>query len=130
MFSFGGQISQFVTDYLDAPVSLKEIAADMGKAGASVDPAGLGGLNQPQTGDETQFRYYMSHLEKKVLAYNSFFDATGADLIMIPAAAIATPDLAALASGTAPRTTLPSGGTLTRSLLLFVVYGYILKGCL
>jgi hypothetical protein len=51
----------------------------------------------------------MSHLEKKVLAYNSYFDTHGVDLIMIPAAMTATPDLATLAAGACPITTLPSG---------------------
>ena len=37
-FSFGGQVATFVTDYLDAPVSLKEILQDMGHAGATLDP--------------------------------------------------------------------------------------------
>ncbi len=30
LYTFGGQLSQFVKDYFDAPVSLKDIVADMG----------------------------------------------------------------------------------------------------
>ena len=38
-------------------------------------------------GDETQFRYFMGlKIQRGVAAYNSYFDATGADLIIMPAA--------------------------------------------
>lgn len=109
IYTFGGQISQFVKDYFDAPVSLKEIATDMSRAGKSHDPGGLSGVRDKLAGDETQYRYFMSHLEKKVAAYNSYFDRHGVDLIMIPDAMCATPDLCTLAAGSCPRTRLPSG---------------------
>jgi Asp-tRNA(Asn)/Glu-tRNA(Gln) amidotransferase A subunit family amidase len=107
--TFGGQISQFVKDYFGAPVSLKDIAEDMSRVGKSHDPGSTGGIRDKLTADETQYRYFMSHLEKKVAAYNSYFDHHSVDLIMIPDAMCATPDLCTLAGGTCPRTKLPSG---------------------
>lgn len=109
IYTFGGQISQFVKDYFGAPVSLKDIAVDMGRAGKSHDPGGLSGIRDKLSGDETQFRFFMAHLQKKVAAYNSYFDRHGVDLLMIPDAMCATPDLCTLATGTCPRTQLPSG---------------------
>ena len=38
-----------------------------------------------QFGDETQFRYFIGpKIKRDVAAYNSYFDATGADLIIMP----------------------------------------------
>ena len=54
-FSFGGQVATFVTNYLGAPVSLKEILDDMGQAGATLRPRSSHDGNA--NGDETQFRY-------------------------------------------------------------------------
>ena len=56
-FSFGGQVATFVTNYLGAPVSLKEILEDMGQAGATLRPRSSHDGNAD--GDETQFRYVM-----------------------------------------------------------------------
>ena len=53
-FSFGGQVATFVTNYLGAPVSLKEILEDMGQAGATLRPRSSHDGNAD--GDETQFR--------------------------------------------------------------------------
>jgi hypothetical protein len=53
-FSFGGQVATFVTDYLDAPVSLKEILQDMGQAGATLHPVRpTGQPTDQQTNKET-----------------------------------------------------------------------------
>ena len=56
-FSFGGQVATFVTNYLGAPVSLKEILDDMGQAGATLRPRSSHDGNA--NGDETQFRYLL-----------------------------------------------------------------------
>merc|ERR1711957_422622 len=85
------QMSQFVFEYLDAPVSAKEIIADCGKAGTA-KPGG--NFNGNRNIDETQFRYMMGPWIKDwVEVYNSYFDATGADLIIHPSTNAATPDL-------------------------------------
>ena len=83
----------------------------MGKAGASVGPAELA---LQSGGDETQFRWYMQSFARKVAAYNSYFDATGVDLILMPSSTVATPDLTDLAGGTCLRTVLPSGEVVRR----------------
>jgi hypothetical protein len=48
-FSFGGQVSTFVADYLGAPVSLLEILEDMGQMGATYDPASSHAANKVRT---------------------------------------------------------------------------------
>merc|ERR1740121_1805869 len=102
------QMSQFVYEYLDAPVSAKEVLADCGNAGAGHNP-GLQFANVSCNVDETQFRYLMGPwIRDWVEVYNSYFDETGADLIIFPSAMAATPDLAACASGKVPVT--PVGG--------------------
>ena len=102
-FSFGGQVATFVTDYLDAPVSLKEILADMGQSGATLHPAGSHDANA--TGDETQFRHVVGpKIARDVAAYNAYFDTMAVDLIIMPVATCATPDLASLGGGTVPVT--------------------------
>lgn len=124
--SFAGQLSQFVWEYLDAPVSVKEVMDDMGKAGAAVNPAAalLDGKRASQ--DETQFRYHLGpKVEVDVEAYNSYFETTGADLIMIPAARAATPDLADLAGNTLALTKLDGAvekGSVTEFSIVHLWY--------
>jgi Asp-tRNA(Asn)/Glu-tRNA(Gln) amidotransferase A subunit family amidase len=109
MYSFSGQVAEFVRSYLNAPVSLNEIKADVGTAGASHHPANS--LASADTLDETQYRYFMGPgMAYDEEAYNSYFDHTGADLLLLPGGRAATPDLAALANGTVPLTPLDSDG--------------------
>jgi hypothetical protein len=92
------QVSEFVRSYLDAPVSLKEIAADIGAAGKSHNPKRS--LDRSGTVDETQYRYFMGPgIEHDCKVYNQYFQQTGAQLLLVPSAFAATPDLAALARG-------------------------------
>jgi Asp-tRNA(Asn)/Glu-tRNA(Gln) amidotransferase A subunit family amidase len=107
--SFSGQVAEFVHSYYDAPLSLKDLVGDIGQAGHSHNPGGLlkgaGSLC-----DETQFRYWMGPKIKQDLdAYNSYFDTTGAELILLPSGRCATPDLAKLASHEVPLTCLSPG---------------------
>mmetsp|Transcript_45358 Transcript_45358/g.145489 ORF Transcript_45358/g.145489 Transcript_45358/m.145489 type:complete len:622 (+) Transcript_45358:57-1922(+) len=99
--SASGQMAQFVTSYLDAPVSIKEIVDDMGEAGKAHCPAGLHRYLMKGELDETQFRYFIGpRVAKDVEAYNSVFDEHALDLLLLPAIRCATPDLASLAGNT------------------------------
>merc|ERR1712039_370238 len=103
------QMSQFVFEYLDAPVSVKEIIADCGKCGPHHPGENFRTMGCGK--DETQFRYFMGpYIKAFVEVYNSFFDATGCDLIVIPSALAATPDLAPLTNSKVALT--PIGGKL------------------
>jgi hypothetical protein len=104
-----GQMATFVFEYLDAPVSVKEVLADCGRAGAAHDPGSL--FRLACGGNETQFRYLMGPWIKECAeVYNTYFTETGADLIIIPSAMAATPDLDALAGAQVPVT--PVGGSV------------------
>lgn len=104
-----GLMATFVLEYLDAPVSVKEVLADCGKAGAAHDPGSM--FRLACGANETQLRYLMGPWIKECAGvYNSYFDETGADLIVIPSAMAATPDLDALAGAQVPVT--PVGGTV------------------
>ena len=104
-YSFSGQVAQWVYEYLDAPVSLREIIEDIGAAGASHDPATL--HNPASLGSETDFRRMLGPLIKEqVERYNRYFDAHGVDLILIPAANSPPPTLAQTADATVPLETL------------------------
>lgn len=79
----GGQTAQWVWEYLDAPLSLKELAAE-----EYCKPGVLDSVN------ETQFRYYMGpYLQDLLQTYNAYFDAHAVDFLLIPAGRTATPDL-------------------------------------
>ena len=98
--SYLGQIAHFVYEYLDAPVSLKEIAA-------ATTPFGAHRPNkfytEPPCKSETDYRYAMGpFIQDQVRRYNSLFDAEGLDFVLVPAAYNATPDLAQTLTGTAP----------------------------
>eukprot|EP00971_Amphidinium_carterae_P229235 4547768-Amphidinium_carterae.1 len=102
-------MSQFIFEYLRAPVSAQEVLDDCGKAGGDACPGRR--FEERLTIDETQVRYIMGPLIKDTVeAYNSYFDSTGVDLIMIPCANAATPDLHLLAEGAVPLT--PVGGSV------------------
>eukprot|EP00927_Polykrikos_kofoidii_P019605 TRINITY_DN1918_c0_g1_i3.p1 TRINITY_DN1918_c0_g1~~TRINITY_DN1918_c0_g1_i3.p1 ORF type:complete len:622 (-),score=45.16 TRINITY_DN1918_c0_g1_i3:153-1799(-) len=104
------QLSQFVFEYLDAPVSMKEALADCGNAGSGHRPGQMMSAASSNV-DETQFRYMMGPWIKDwVEVYNAYFDETGVDVIIIPSSWAATPDLASLAAGTVPLT--PVGGVV------------------
>jgi hypothetical protein len=106
--TFSGQVAEFVRAYLDAPVSLKEIVDDIGQAGAGHNPAGL---LRKQLGTETQYRYFMSkRIAMDCESYNSYFESTGVDMIIIPAAWAPTPDLAAVADSTVPQAITDENG--------------------
>jgi len=102
----GGQASQFVALYLDAPVSLKEIVAD-----SSRDPSFV--LAPGGSPDETAFRHAMGpRTRKDCEVYNSYFDQANVDLILLPAAPTATPDLESLARGTVPIARVSGDGSV------------------
>ena len=104
-FSFGGQISQWVYEYLGAPVSLKDIVADMARAGVSQNPSGLLQLDPPPSRglEESQFREQIGPmLPQRVKAYNAYFDDHDLDFILIPAAYSSTPLLHQTADGSVP----------------------------
>jgi hypothetical protein len=68
--SFSGQVSEFVYSYYDAPLSIKDLVGDIGRAGASHAPGGLLSASGDMC-DETQFRYTIGPKIKKDLdAYN------------------------------------------------------------
>merc|ERR1719210_712771 len=76
-----GQMSQFVYEYLDAPVSAKEVISDCGRIGTK--SPGLNFANFSKNANETHFRYMMGPWIKEwVEVYNSYFDETGADVII------------------------------------------------
>lgn len=109
--TFTGQMATFVDTYLRAPVSVREIVEDMGSAGAGVHPFGLHGVNEHY--DETQLRYFLGPKMKEDLeAYNSYFTATGADVLLLPVSRCATPDLASLADNSSELTSV-DGSTST-----------------
>jgi hypothetical protein len=91
-------------------VSLKDLSEDISKAGASHDPWDF--FKVADDLDESQYRYFMGpKIKNDCEAYNSYFEKTGADLIIIPAAMAATPDLEASAAGTIPLTLLQEDGS-------------------
>lgn len=99
--SFLGQVAHFVYQYLDAPVSLKEIVEDIGEFGYH-NP---GNQYQPRVmaelSDETSYRYFAGPFIKDLVErYNSLFDAYDLDFILVPAAYNPTPDLAEAFTGT------------------------------
>lgn len=95
-------MAQFVDGFLNAPVSIKEIVADMGSTGAAHFPAAFASAHGiPDKFDETQFRYVLGpKVFDDVAAYNSYFESTGADLLLLPVARCATPDYADLVADT------------------------------
>lgn len=98
--TFPGQIAQFVYDYLDAPVSLKEICADTIPFGAHQPTKFYEGMTCKS---ETDYRYAIGpFIKDEVERYNSLFDAENLDFILVPAAYNATPDLAQALAGTMP----------------------------
>ncbi|CAE7747267.1 gatA1, partial [Symbiodinium pilosum] len=63
MHTFLGQIAQFVFEYLDAPVSLKEIADDTTACEEHI-PNRFYNLGDPPCKSETDYRYAMGpHIE-------------------------------------------------------------------
>jgi len=81
--SYTGQIAEFVRDYLNASVSIKDILDDMTPMGEGHSSSSFAILSG--TTDETQFRYVMAeHPMKAVTAYNSYFDELDVDVIMVP----------------------------------------------
>eukprot|EP00310_Coccolithus_braarudii_P021446 CAMPEP_0183354362 /NCGR_PEP_ID=MMETSP0164_2-20130417/37262_1 /TAXON_ID=221442 /ORGANISM="Coccolithus pelagicus ssp braarudi, Strain PLY182g" /LENGTH=599 /DNA_ID=CAMNT_0025527231 /DNA_START=76 /DNA_END=1875 /DNA_ORIENTATION=- len=100
--SFTGQVAQWVHEYLDAPVSIREIVEDIGAAGASHNPAFIH-KNQHIAGGETQFRQFLGpKIAEQAARYNHYFDTHGVDLILIPAARSPPPTLAQTAGATVP----------------------------
>ncbi|CAE7747285.1 gatA, partial [Symbiodinium pilosum] len=98
--TFTGQIAHFVFEYLDAPVSLKEIAEDTAFCGEHV-PGRFYSI--PPCKSETDYRYIVGpNIKDQVMRYNSLFDAEGVDLILAPAAFNATPDLSQALTRTTP----------------------------
>jgi len=98
--TFSGQVASFVAGYLDAPVSIKEVVADMGRVGDMHNPAGLHRAVFDDKMDETSLRYLLGpKLAADVAAYNSYFDEHGVDLLLLPVTRAAAPDLADLANG-------------------------------
>ncbi|GAB5364056.1 hypothetical protein AAMO2058_000936700 [Amorphochlora amoebiformis] len=82
--SFAGQIATFVNHYLEAKVSLREILSDLHPAGDGHNPFGL--INLFTITDESKFRYTLGpYLDDMVSVWNSYFDKTGVDVIMVPA---------------------------------------------
>jgi len=109
VYSFSGQVAEFVRGYLNAPVSLLEIISDIGKAGKGHNPAGFMGCASHL--DETQYRYMMGPgIKHDCEVYNSYFEQTGAQMILLPCSSAATPDLEALATRTVPLTFLDADG--------------------
>jgi len=102
--SFGGQVAQWVQEYLGARVSLGDVIEDIGRAGVSHNPSRL--LRPPYDdnfGDETSFRAAIGPtLPQHLALYNSYFDEHDVDLIILPAAYSAPPTLAQTADGTVP----------------------------
>ena len=97
-YTFPGQIAQFVYEYLDAPVSLKEICADTIPFGAH-QPTKF--YKDMPCKSETDYRYAIGpFIKDEVKRYNSLFDAEDLDFILVPAAYNATPDLAQALAGT------------------------------
>jgi Asp-tRNA(Asn)/Glu-tRNA(Gln) amidotransferase A subunit family amidase len=91
-----GELALWIEDYLDAAVTLKTVVSDIGAMG-SHDPSGLFRM---ATGTETEYRYALGpYIKELVERYNSLFDAHRLDFILIPAAYVATPDLAEALSG-------------------------------
>jgi len=87
--SMAGQVAQWVREYLDADVSLKEIQADTEGGGITGEA------------DETQFRYYLGpYMSQLVDAYNSYFDRHAIDFLLVPASMVPTPDFADVRGGT------------------------------
>ena len=109
--SFSGQVSQWVYEYLDAPVSLKEIVDDMIDVGVSHNPSWL----HTRSGDETAYRKAMASIGAKVATYNSYFDEHGVDMILIPAAFSPPPTLVETVEGTVPLTAA-DGSTVLRDV--------------
>jgi len=81
--SFQGQIATYVTSYLNASVSMKEIIEDVHSAGDGHNPAKF--MRTPDTSDESQFRYALgTYQDEYIDAWNSYFDEYGVDVIMTP----------------------------------------------
>ena len=99
LFAFPGMVAHFVFEYLDAPVSIKEIAEAIVPVGAyNPQP-----LYYQKWATETEYRFALGPLIKQqVEQYNSLFDEHGLDFILVPAAYNPTPDLAQALSGTIP----------------------------
>eukprot|EP00929_Paragymnodinium_shiwhaense_P058870 TRINITY_DN29490_c0_g1_i1.p1 TRINITY_DN29490_c0_g1~~TRINITY_DN29490_c0_g1_i1.p1 ORF type:complete len:620 (+),score=107.78 TRINITY_DN29490_c0_g1_i1:220-2079(+) len=99
--SYTGQVATFIYKFLDAPVSIHEVVEDMGTVGNMHDPTG--DHKSVDRYDETHFRYMLGpKIVSDVAAYNSYFEKTDADLLLLPAAFAATPDLADFAKSSAP----------------------------
>lgn len=99
--AYAGQVAQWAHDYLQAPVSLKEISEDIGQMGVH-NPAGI--IQNPDNfEDETEYRFAVGPFIKDLVErWNSLFDAHGLDFILVPAAHNPTPDLADALAGTIP----------------------------
>ena len=122
------QMAQFVHEYLDAPVSTKEIIEHIGKAGANHNPAG-GFKNAAKNGfDETKLRQLMGpHIPKLVETYNSYFDLHNVDLILIPSARAATPDLDLLSNGKVVLTSTGGGSAKGGDSSVFGGINFVVK---
>lgn len=99
VFAFPGLVAHFVFEYLDAPISIKEIAEAIVPVGAH-NPQHL---YYQKWATETEYRFVLGPLIKQqVEQYNSLFDEHGLDFILVPAAYNPTPDVAQALSGTIP----------------------------
>jgi len=88
--SFTGQVAEFVQEYYDAPVSIKEIKED----------SEHGAWNFSKQ-DETMYRYWIGpKIKSDCEAYNSIFEENGLDLLLLPASRGATPELARIYEST------------------------------
>eukprot|EP00008_Paramoeba_atlantica_P004120 CAMPEP_0201476158 /NCGR_PEP_ID=MMETSP0151_2-20130828/1428_1 /ASSEMBLY_ACC=CAM_ASM_000257 /TAXON_ID=200890 /ORGANISM="Paramoeba atlantica, Strain 621/1 / CCAP 1560/9" /LENGTH=612 /DNA_ID=CAMNT_0047856447 /DNA_START=166 /DNA_END=2004 /DNA_ORIENTATION=- len=82
LFSFTGQVSEWVAAYLDADVSLKAMTESILPAGDGHNPAGF--FEVGRGGDESQTRYAAIAQREKLIQYNQYFEENGVDLILIP----------------------------------------------
>lgn len=114
--SFTGQVADFVQEYYDAPVSIREIREDSAH--------GVWGAGKQ---DETRYRYWMGpKIKADSEAYNSIFEDNGLDLLLLPAGRFATPDIARLHEGTNTTTHLPGSIEGAGAVEKGTTYAYLL----
>eukprot|EP00928_Gymnodinium_smaydae_P070005 TRINITY_DN53953_c0_g1_i1.p1 TRINITY_DN53953_c0_g1~~TRINITY_DN53953_c0_g1_i1.p1 ORF type:complete len:669 (-),score=68.12 TRINITY_DN53953_c0_g1_i1:261-2141(-) len=100
MHSFSGQVSQFVTNSLDAPVSVADIIKDSYSVGMCHTPGAF--MQGSGHGDETQFRAAIAMQPEIVRVYNSYFDENNVDVILVPGLFSDAPTWEDSAAGTCP----------------------------
>jgi len=98
--SFSGQISEWVSSYLGAPVALADIIADAHPLGGGHTPGKF--MERSRKTDESQFRYISGLQEECVRVYNSYFDAQGVSVIMMPGIFGDAPSYEDVAGSTCP----------------------------